>query len=57
VITNREKLISLMTEHNLKCPQVALLLGVKNNTVRLWRTKGHKEIPDQKLELLRFKVN
>lgn len=56
-MTNREKLISLMTEHNLKCQQVADILGVKNNTVRLWRTIGAKEIPDGKLELLRFKLN
>jgi len=56
-MTNREKLISLMTEHNLKCPQVASMLGVKPNTIRVWRSKNVKYVPDSKLELLKFKLN
>lgn len=55
--TNREKLISLMTEHNLNGVDVANLLGVKHNTVLVWRTLGGKEIPDSKLELLKFKLD
>jgi uncharacterized protein YjcR len=55
--SNREKLISLMTKHNLNAIQVAALLGVKPNTVRVWRSKNVKYVPDSKLELLRFKLN
>ena len=55
-MTNREKLISLMDEYNLKARQVAQLLGVAYMTVRIWRTLNAKQIPDSKLELLRLKL-
>lgn len=55
-LTNREKLISLMDEYNLKARQVAQLLGVAYMTVRIWRTLNAKQIPDSKLELLKLKL-
>lgn len=55
-MTNREKLISLMTEYNLKARDVAVLLKVSYITVRVWRTLGAKQIPDNKLELLKLKL-
>jgi hypothetical protein len=55
-MTNREKLISLMTEHNINGVDVANMLAVKHNTVLVWRTLGGKEIPNSKLELLRLKL-
>jgi hypothetical protein len=55
-MTNREKLISLMTEYNLKARDVAVLLKVSYITVRVWRTLGAKQIPDSKLELLKLKL-
>lgn len=55
-MTNREKLIRLMDEYDLKARQVAQLLGVAYMTVRIWRTLNAKQIPDSKLELLRLKL-
>lgn len=55
-MSNREKLISLMTEYNLKARDVAAILKVSYITVRIWRTLGGKPIPDSKLELLKLKL-
>jgi len=55
-MTNREKLISIMTEYNLKARDVAGILKVSYITVRVWRTLGAKQIPDSKLELLKLKL-
>lgn len=55
-MTNREKLISLMNQYDLKAKHVAEILGVKCMTVRIWRTLNAKPIPNSKLELLRLKL-
>jgi len=49
---NQHKLISLMTEHNLKAKDVAEMLGTKDGTVRVWRCNISIDIPDTKLQLL-----
>lgn len=56
-MSNREKLINLMTEYKLAAPAVARILNVTPGTVRVWRTVNAKEIPDTKLELLKIKLD
>lgn len=46
-----------MNDHKLKCRDVAELLGVKMQTVKVWRCKIGSDIPGNKFELLQFKVN
>lgn len=53
---NRTKLIQLMADHKLKCRDVAGLLNVKMQTVKVYRCKIGSDIPDNSLELLMFKV-
>ena len=55
-MTNTEQLIEVMTKKGLKAKDVAEILGVKVNTVRIWRTLRGKVIPDNKLELLKYKL-
>lgn len=54
---NTQKLIRLMTRYDLLAREVAAMLGVKDNTVRVWRTGSNdRVISDQLLELLEFKL-
>lgn len=53
---NRTKLIQFMADHKLKCRDVAEKLGVKPQTVKVYRCKIGSDIPDNSLELLMFKV-
>lgn len=53
---NRNKLIQLMNDRKLKCRDVAEMLDVKEQTVRMWRCKIRDDIPSGKLELLQFKI-
>lgn len=52
--TNRERLIKLMTDNNLSCPDVGRMLNRKAHTVKLWRCSDN--ISDHTLELLEFKI-
>lgn len=45
-----------MGKHNLSAKQVAEILDVKPQTVRLWRTLNGQAIPDRALELLELKL-
>jgi DNA-binding transcriptional regulator YiaG len=47
-----ERLCNIMREYNLKCADVAALLGREVNTVRIWRSKDPREIPDHALTVL-----
>lgn len=51
-----EKLISIMTNHNLSCRDVGRLLGRTEQTVLIWRCKSGKIIPAHQLELLELKL-
>ena len=53
---NRNKLIQLMQDNRLKCKDVADMLGVKMQTVKVYRCKIGVDIPDNSLELLRLKL-
>lgn len=53
---NRTKLIKLMADYRLKCKDVADMLGIKMQTVKVYRCKIGVDIPDNNLELLRLKV-
>lgn len=47
----RQHLIALMDEHGISCPELALLMDRKPNTVRCWRS-GHVPINDHTLALI-----
>lgn len=53
---NREKLLQLMADHRLSVAQVAELLGRSAQTVNEWRCINAKNISDNNLELLEFKL-
>ena len=53
---NRTKLIQLMADYKLKCHDVASLLNIKTQTVKVYRCKIGSDIPDNSLDLLAFKV-
>lgn len=52
----KNELIKLMTRYRINCISVAKLISVKPNTVRVWRSKSKQDIPQQKFELLKFKL-
>jgi len=47
-----ERLFRLMSDHRLRIKDVAKLLGVREGTVRGWRTVFGRDIPPQMLERL-----
>jgi transposase len=59
-MNNRQKLIDLLTEHNLDRRDVAAMLSVKPATVDHWllsaESKNHEEIPQMAIELLELKL-
>lgn len=59
-MTNLQQLQALMDEHHLSRLQVAQLLGLKKQAVDSWHfspeSKGYRAMPDQSLELLRYKL-
>lgn len=56
-MSNAAKLRHIMQSRGLKTRDVAVLLGRKENTVRVWRmTKSPRPIPDNELELLDLKT-
>lgn len=50
--TRTERLRELMKANGLNCRDVADILGREVNTVRVWRSKDHREIPALALRLL-----
>lgn len=59
-MNNRERLIELITEHNLERRQIADLVKVKRETVDRWlvssESKHHEEVPEMAIELLELKI-
>ena len=59
-MNNRERLIDLLTAHNLDRQAVAELVKVKRDTVDSWllprESHHHEEVPDMALELLEMKI-
>ena len=59
-MNNRERLMDLITEHQLDRHQVADLLKVRRDTVDHWllsnESHAHVEIPDMAIELLELKL-
>lgn len=53
---NQKDLMDLMYHNRLNAPDVATLLGVQPNTVRVWRCETGMQMPDSKLELLKLKL-
>lgn len=54
-----ERLINIMTEHNLSCRDVGTILDRTEQTVSIWRCShkpGQRVIPGYLLELLEFKL-
>lgn len=52
------KLLELMKSNELSCTDVALLVGRRPSTVRVWmvETGNNPQIPDAVLELLELKL-
>ncbi len=59
-MNNRDKLITLLTDHNLERREIAELLSVKVDTVNHWlvshESHNYEEIPDMAIELLEIKL-
>lgn len=54
--SNTERLKKLMSDHRLKAPDVAKLIGRSAHTVRVWRCVNDNVIPDAMLEFLELKI-
>ena len=59
-MNNRERLIDLITIHNLERRQIADLIKVKRDTVDRWllpnEARHHEEVPEMAIELLELKI-
>jgi len=59
-MNNRERLIDLISEHNLERMELSEMLKVKRETIDHWllsgESKNHKEVPDMAIELLELKI-
>ena len=59
-MNNREKLIDLITSHELERREVAEILKVSRDTVDHWllsmESQHHEEVPDMAIELLELKL-
>lgn len=53
---NQQKLMDLMYHHKLKAGDVASMLHIQPNTVRVWRCNIGVAMPDSKIELLQLKL-
>lgn len=60
-MNNRDRLIDLITEHQLDRVDVASMLKVKPAQVDNWlasnESKHHEEVPEMAIELLEMKLN
>ena len=59
-MNNRERLIELITEHELERSEVAEMVKVKRDTVDHWllpnEAANHENVPDMAIELLQLKI-
>lgn len=59
-MNNRDRLITLITEHNLARIDVAEMVRVHPETVDHWllttESKHHEEVPEMAIELLEIKL-
>ena len=59
-MNNRERLIDLISEHNLERLELSEMLKVKRETIDHWllsgESKNHEEVPDMAIELLELKI-
>ena len=59
-MNNRERLIELITLHNLERRQIADMVRVNGQTVHRWLlpngVRGHEEVPEMAIELLELKL-
>ncbi len=59
-MNNRERLIDLISEHNLERLEISEMLKVKRETIDHWllsgESKNHEEVPDMAIELLELKI-
>lgn len=59
-MNNRDRLIDLITTHELERREVAELLKVSRETVDHWllsmESQHHEEVPDMAIELLELKL-
>ena len=60
-MNNRERLIELITDHELERREVAELLKVKTEVISRWlasrESQNYEETPDMAIELLELKLN
>jgi hypothetical protein len=59
-MNNRERLMELMTDHQLDRHEVSELVRVRRDTVDRWllsnESRAHEEVPDMAIELLELKL-
>ncbi len=59
-MNNRERLIDLISAHNLERLELSEMLKVKRETIDHWllsgEAKNHEEVPDMAIELLQLKI-
>jgi len=59
-MNNRQRLIDLITEHNLARQEVADMVKVKREVVDNWllsnESRRHEEVPEMAIELLELKL-
>jgi hypothetical protein len=59
-MNNRDRLITLITDHGLERREVAELVRTKRDTVDHWLlpvdSKNHEEVPEMAIELLELKL-
>ncbi len=59
-MNNRDRLIELISEHELERSELADMLKVKQETVNNWllsnESKHHEEVPEMAIELLEIKL-
>ncbi len=60
-MNNRDRLMEIITEHELERREVAELLKVKQEQVDRWllsnESKNHEEMPEMAIELLELKIS
>lgn len=54
--TRTQQLKTIMRESNLSISQVAEMLGKSAGTVAVWRSKSNRDIPENILQLLKYKI-
>ena len=60
-MNNRDRLMEIITEHDLERREVAEMLKVKQEQVDRWllsnESKNHEEMPEMAIELLELKIS